>query len=65
MHDHLEHIGRLYIETQRLAAEYRKLLGIVEQIKSGEVNADNLTVDMVAGTWTLTLTGEEFSKAVQ
>ena len=60
----LETIGELYVENRRLLAEYGKLLGLVGQIKDGSINPAQVTVDLSGQNWSLTLTGEEFSKAV-
>jgi hypothetical protein len=60
----LEHIGTLYVETQRLLGEYQKLLGLVQQIKNGEVQPDRIRVDLERASWAIEITGPELAKAM-
>ncbi len=58
----LEHVGNLYIENQRLLAEYRKLLVLIQQIKDGTTKPESVTVDIEKMTWALTLDASELNK---
>jgi hypothetical protein len=60
-----ECIGSLYIEnrslideSQRLLAEYKSLLSLVERIRVGEVAPSQIRVDLDKVSWALVL-GEE------
>jgi hypothetical protein len=60
----VEHVGTLYIENQRLLAEYQKLLGLVQQIKEGKVHPENVSVDLAAISWSVEMTGEQLVKVM-
>lgn len=55
----LEHAGSLYIENQRLLAEYRKLLELIQRIKDESIPIDSVTVDCEKLTWNLTINPNE------
>ncbi len=46
-----EKLGRLQFANEGLINDYRVLLGIVARIKSGELDADLIDVDMDALSW--------------
>ena len=56
-----ECIGNLYIENQRLLGEYQKLLGLVEQVCSDNVQPAQITVDSAALSWSLSMTDDNAS----
>jgi hypothetical protein len=58
----LEHIGSLYIETQRLLSEYRSLLGLVARVASGDVLPSQIKVDEANVSWSLVLGSAEPEK---
>ena len=60
----LEHVGHLYIENQRLLGEYQKLLGLVEQIRVGDVKPEQVTVDLKEVSWSVAMTGAEFAEVI-
>jgi len=62
---HLETIGSLYLETQRLLLEYGKLLDLVQRAKIGEVSLEQIEINPKEQSWSLTLTGKEFAEAMQ
>ena len=51
--DPLKGIGILWIENQRLAAEYASLLDLVQRIQDGVVPAASVRIDQKAQTWAL------------
>lgn len=60
----LEHVGALYIETQRLLGEYGKLLGLLQQAKDGEVQLDQIEIDHANSSWAIKMDGKQFAAAV-
>ena len=48
-----EAIGSLFVEKQHLLDEYRKLLGLVEQMSTGHIRQDQIVVDMEGLSWSL------------
>lgn len=58
----LEHVGTLYIENQRLLAEYQKLLELFNRVKSGEVRLEQVAIDLPGSKWSLMLTGNDLFK---
>ena len=54
-----ETIGTLFVEKQQLFDEYLKLLGLVEQIVTGHIRPDQITVDMATQSWAFVPTSEE------
>ena len=46
-----EAIGTLFVEKQQLHDQYMKLLGIVDQVATGHIRPDQITVNMAAQTW--------------
>ena len=51
-----EEIGKLHCEVQRLLGEYRKLLGIVQCVKAGEIQAEQIEVDVANSAWAIKTT---------
>ena len=54
-----EAIGTLFVEKQQLLGEYRKLLGLVEQISSGDIRPDQVAVDMESQSWAIVPASED------
>lgn len=59
-----EEIGKLYCEVQRLLAEYQKLLGIVQCIKAGEIQAEQIEVDLANSKWAIKTTENQPDVAI-
>lgn len=59
----LEHVGSLYIENQRLLDEYRKLLALVGQIKTGDVKPESISIDAPKMSWAIALTANDLTQS--
>jgi hypothetical protein len=54
----LETVGSLYMETQRLLAEYRKLLELFQNVKDGGTPIEAIRLDLDKLTWAIVLGSE-------
>ena len=57
--DSLAAVGQLYCQHQGLLAEYRKLLGLVVSVKTGEIKPETIIVDQAAQTWRIELNADQ------
>jgi hypothetical protein len=48
-----EIIGQLFLDFSSLRGEYAKLLNLVEQIKSGQIDRDNVDINSLAQSWSV------------
>ena len=53
-----EEIGKLYCDNQRLLGEYRELLGLLQRIKNGEVQIEQVKVDLAKLKWAIEPEGQ-------
>jgi len=51
----LEHIGRLYMETQRLLGEYGRLLDLLSRSLTDQGLRDTILVDAKTQSWSIVL----------
>lgn len=49
-----ETIGRKQADLEALNTEYDKLLGVLSQVISGEIEAERVCVDLQARSWNVT-----------
>jgi len=60
----LEHVGTLYMENQRLLVEYGKLLALVQSVKDGKTQIEQVNIDLDKASWAIEMTGAQFAAAV-
>jgi len=48
-----EMYGRMAEENQRLAQEYKNLLGLLDSVRTGKVDPARIEINMAADSWTL------------
>ena len=44
-------IGRKQVELENLNLEYNRLLAVLSQVTSGEIEKDRVSVDLTARSW--------------
>lgn len=55
-------IGRKQVELETLHLEYNRLLAVLGQVASGEVERERVSVDLDARTWTVAPQQESLPK---